>query len=77
LLNAFDFAQTPRQPRFIPTERIAEAQRVEPRRIVIYIAYGAALAVTGLLIAFAAWRSRHSLRASDTDDQSAEESLSP
>ncbi len=77
LLNAFDFAQTPRQPRFIPTERIAAEQQVEPRRIVIYIAYGAALAATGLLIAFAAWRSRRSLRVAGADQQPVEESLSP
>jgi len=73
LLSAFDFAQTPRAPRFIPSERIAAEQRVEPRRAVIFVAYGAALVLTSLLIAFAAWRTRRRARLA----KSAKKGVSP
>ena len=42
-MSAFDFSQSPREPFFIPFERVVKEQRVEPRRVVIYAAYGGAL----------------------------------
>jgi phospholipase C len=62
MLAAFDFNQAPREPRFVPFDRTAEEKRPEPRRSVIYIAYSAALAVTLMLIGFAAWRSRRATK---------------
>jgi phospholipase C len=58
LTNAFDFSRAARNPRFIPSERVVVEKRPEPRRVVIYVAYGAALALAGLLVTFAAssWR---------------------
>ena len=50
LITAFDFSQPPRQPFFIPFERVATVQTAEPRRIVIYAAYGGALLLAGLTI---------------------------
>jgi phospholipase C len=42
-ITAFDFAQPAREPVFIPFERVVKEERVEPRRYVIYSAYGGAL----------------------------------
>ena len=53
IVSAFDFSQTPPAPVFVTPERGAE-QAVEPRRAVIYGAYGAALVLPGLVIAWAA-----------------------
>lgn len=55
--TAFDFSQPPREPRMIPWERPAKGPKVEPRRDVIYTAYGAALVVPALLIGWAAFDS--------------------
>jgi phospholipase C len=48
-LTAFDFSVPPREPVFIPFERVVKEERVEPRRYVIYAAYGGAL-VLGVLM---------------------------
>jgi phospholipase C len=53
-LSAFDFTQAPREPVLIPFERVVPEQRVEPRRIVIYLAYGGALLLAGLIFAWTA-----------------------
>jgi phospholipase C len=41
--SAFDFSSAPRPPVFIAATREAPEPRIEPRRIVIYAAYGAAM----------------------------------
>jgi phospholipase C len=43
LTTAFDFTSAPRKPVFISAVREAPEARIEPRRIVIYIAYGSAM----------------------------------
>jgi phospholipase C len=43
LTSAFDFSSPPREAVFIPLSRVPPAARIEPRRIVIYAAYGAAM----------------------------------
>ncbi len=43
ITSAFDFASAPREPVFISAIREAPEARVEPKRIVIYIAYGSAM----------------------------------
>jgi phospholipase C len=53
MANAFDFSQTPSEPALVSPERGVE-QLVKPRRAVIYGAYGGALAVPALVIAWAA-----------------------
>lgn len=53
-IGAFDFSQPPRQPRFIPLERVESAPRPEPQRAVLFVAYGAALTMAGLFIVAAA-----------------------
>ncbi len=77
LLSAFDFNQVPRVARFIPFERTTEEKRPEPRRSMIYIAYGLAITLTTLLIAFAGWRSRRSAKAAQPDSTQNEEHSSP
>jgi phospholipase C len=57
-VSAFDFSQPPRQSFFIPFERVATVQTAEPRRIVIYAAYGGALLLAGLMFLGVALRSR-------------------
>ena len=52
-LTAFDFSQPPRQPFLIPFARQAAQQLAEPRRVVIYAAYGGALVFAGLVLALA------------------------
>ena len=48
-LSAFDFSAPPREPVFIPFERVVKEERIEPRRYVIYAAYGGAI-VLGILM---------------------------
>jgi phospholipase C len=48
-VSAFDFTVPPREPVFIPFERVVKEERVEPRRYVIYAAYGGAL-ILGVLM---------------------------
>ena len=43
LTSAFDFSTAPRSPVLIPSTREVPEPRIEPRRIVIYAAYGAAI----------------------------------
>jgi len=52
--SAFDFSSPPRQPVFIAATREVPAPRIEPRRIVIYAAYGAAMFFAFLILARAA-----------------------
>lgn len=49
-LSAFDFASAPRPPSLIPYDRQIETTK-EPRRVVIPIAYSAALGIAGLVAA--------------------------
>lgn len=53
-VSAFDFTQAPREPVFLPFERVVKEPRVEPRRVVIYAAYGGALLVAVLMFIWAA-----------------------
>src|SRR6266498_2399072 len=53
-IAAFDFSQSPREPFFIPFERVVKEQRAEPRRVVIYLAYGGALVLTLLMFIWTA-----------------------
>jgi phospholipase C len=54
LVSAFDFSMSPREPVFIPFERVVIEKRVEPRRYVIYAAYGAALVLAVLMLIWTA-----------------------
>jgi phospholipase C len=51
-LDAFDFTASPREPAFVSWDR-EPAVLPEPRRGVLYAAYGGALGLTGLIIATA------------------------
>jgi phospholipase C len=53
-MSAFDFAQTPREPVFVPFERVVPEQGTEPRRVVIYLAYGGALILAALMFIWTA-----------------------
>ncbi|HLO31459.1 MAG TPA: alkaline phosphatase family protein [Anaerolineales bacterium] len=53
-MKAFDFSQSPRQPFFVPFERVVKEQRIEPRRIVIYAAYGGAIVLAILMFIWTA-----------------------
>jgi phospholipase C len=53
LMSAFDFSQPPRRPVFLSATRWEQAPK-EPRRGVIYAAYGATLSLSGLLIIWVA-----------------------
>lgn len=50
LTTAFDFASGPREPVFISAVRAAPEARIEPRRVVIYIAYGSAMLFALILL---------------------------
>ena len=52
--SAFDFSGSPRAPVFISSTREQPAPRIEPRRIVIYAAYGAAMLFAFIILARAA-----------------------
>ena len=54
LISAFDFSAAPREPVFIPFDRVLKEQRIEPRRYVIYAAYGAALILAVLMLVWTA-----------------------
>jgi phospholipase C len=54
LVSAFDFSMSPREPVFIPFERVIQEQRTEPRRVVIYAAYGGALILAAFLFIWTA-----------------------
>ncbi len=49
--SAFDFSMSPRPPVFISATREVPQPRIEPRRIVIYAAYGAATLFAFLILA--------------------------
>ena len=53
-ISAFDFTQPPREPVIIPFERVVKEERVEPRRVVIYAAYGGALTLAILMFIWTA-----------------------
>jgi phospholipase C len=53
-LTAFNFSAPPREPVFIPFERVVKEERVEPRRYVIYSAYGGAIALSILMFVWTA-----------------------
>ena len=53
-VSAFNFDLAPREPVFIPFERVVPEQRVEPRRVVIYAAYGGALVLATLMFVWTA-----------------------
>jgi phospholipase C len=57
-MGAFDFANTARPPVFVAASRDVETLRHEPQRPIIFLTYGAALALALALILFAAVRSR-------------------
>jgi phospholipase C len=56
--NAFDFANPGRAPVLLAPTRATTPIKAEPRRIIIFVAYGAALALALVLIGAAAYRSR-------------------
>jgi phospholipase C len=65
--SAFDFSMSPRPPVLVSATRTVAAPRVEPRRIVIYAAYGAAILFALLVLTRAfttkdGMRSRYSAR---------------
>jgi phospholipase C len=49
-LSAFNFSTAPRPPVFVGSTREAPEARIEPRRIVIYAAYGAAMLFAVLIL---------------------------
>ncbi len=51
ITSAFDFSMSPRPPILVPATREVPAPRFEPRRIVIYAAYGAAILFAFLILA--------------------------
>jgi phospholipase C len=57
LINAFDFSQPPREPRIIASQR-PDPPAAEPRRFVVYIAYGLAITLPILIVAWASMRTR-------------------
>ncbi len=52
-LTAFDFSSPPRQAVLVPFERDTGEKRPEPRRIFIYLTYGAALLLAGMVVSVA------------------------
>lgn len=61
-LTAFDFSAPPRDPVIISSSREAPAPRVEPRRIIIYVSYGAAMLFALFIFVWANIRSRKETR---------------
>jgi len=57
-VTAFDFSQPPRPPFFIPFARVLKEPSAEPRRAVIYVAYGGALVLAGLMFLWTAFGSK-------------------
>jgi phospholipase C len=51
ITSAFDFSMAPRPPILVPATREVPEPRIEPRRIVIYAAYGAAMLFAFLILA--------------------------
>jgi phospholipase C len=57
IINAFDFTQPPRHAKFIPFSRDSGIIKPEPRRSMIYLAYGTAITFAMSMIAFPMVRS--------------------
>jgi len=53
ITSAFDFSMTPRPPILVPATREVSEPRIEPRRIVIYMAYGAAMLFACMILVWA------------------------
>ena len=56
IANAFDFSAGPRAAKFLPFERESNVAKPEPKRIVIYLAYGAGLLLAGSIFVIAMLR---------------------
>lgn len=56
ITSAFDFSNAPREPIFISSIRDAPEARTEPRRIVVYLAYGSAVLFALVVLVRANWR---------------------
>ena len=52
-LGAFDFSAPPRPAELVPFERATGVKKAEPKRIVIYIAYGSAIVISVLVVGVA------------------------
>ena len=72
LTSAFDFSSGPRPPVFIPATREVPEPRIEPRRIVIYAAYGAAMLFASMVL-IRAMTLKENLRGASYDSTSPEE----
>ena len=57
IINAFDFTQSPRPPRIIPSQRYVGDQESDPNTVIISMAYAASLAAVVAIILWA--RARH------------------
>lgn len=68
IISAFDFNSPPRQPAFIPIERGQEDSLPDPRRDVIYIAYGSAIIFVIALVIIATVLTRKSDPSTPTTD---------
>jgi len=75
LTSAFDFSGSPRPPVFIAATRVAPAPRIQPRRIVIYAAYGAAM-LFAFIILGRAITTKENLRPSSYEPSLQEETKS-
>jgi phospholipase C len=51
IVNGFDFSQVPRSPHFTAATRGDPQAKAEPQRMAIFLAYGAALIIGGLIMA--------------------------
>jgi phospholipase C len=61
-MDAFDFANPGRAPVFLAATRDVNASRAEPKRLIIFLAYGIALVAAIALIGIAAMRTRRPRR---------------
>lgn len=76
IASGFDFSMPPREPRFVPWERAVEEPQAEPRRSVIYGAYGGAVLLSVVLIGIAfsaSFRASKRARNSGTDSHTISE----
>jgi phospholipase C len=72
ITSAFDFSMTPRPAILVSDSREVPEPRIEPRRIVIYAAYGAAM-LFAFLILVRAFSAREVLPRLSYESQSPEE----
>ena len=61
-MSAFNFTAPARPAELVPFERATGVEKAEPKRIVIYIAYGAAIVVAALVIGLAILLTRRGKR---------------